>query len=178
MPERVTKEERAISLIVQKAREAKEMLYQSLMDNNRSPEEDDSETVKLKRPKAENYNYEAKSNDGPITLHAYTGEVTKMVAILKNILPEDYDTNPVLDDENRRSLISSIDGLTAMLTGLSKQIKGAKPDEQAEMMDKIVTISEKLMELERELSQISEQTMTYDSNYSGETLDPEYERNR
>lgn len=77
MPERVTRKERQISIIIEKAREAKEMLYQSLMDNNRNPEEDDSEAVKLKRPKAEKYDYKAESNDGPVSLHAYSGEVTK-----------------------------------------------------------------------------------------------------
>ena len=264
MPERVTKEERQISIMIQKAREAKEMLYQSLMDNNRSPEDDDSEAVKLKRPKAENYNYKAESNDGPDTLHAYAGEitkrhnlkkaignyrkdmknfmwgnmvvsiekngdyllsqmrdfivgdeptqrrfiaklnmaaedyqrkrkamgesfyrddelgneVTKMVRLLKAILPEDYETNPMLDHEQRMKLIGQIDGLSAMLTGLSKQIKSAKPNEQAEMMDKIVEVNKKLMELEKELSQIPEQTIAYDSEYSGETLDPEYEASR
>jgi len=176
MPERVTKEERQITIMIQKAREAKEMLYQSLMDNNRSPEDDDSEAVKLKRPKAENYNYKAESNDGPTTLHAYAGEVTKMVKILKNILPEDYETNPMLDHEQRMKLIGQIDGLSAMLTGLSKQIKSAKPEEQEEMMDKIVEVNKKLMELEKELSQIPEQTIAYDSEYSGETLDPNFER--
>lgn len=164
--------------MIQKAREAKEMLYQSLMDNNRSPEDDDSEAVKLKRPKAENYNYKAESNDGPTTLHAYAGEVTKMVRLLKAILPEDYETNPMLDHEQRMKLIGQIDGLSAMLTGLSKQIKGAKPEEQEEMMDKIVEVNKKLMELESELSQIPEQTIAYDSDYSGETLDPEYQKNR
>ena len=178
LPERVTREERQISIMIQKAREAKEMLYQSLMDNNRSPEDDDSEAVKLKRPKAENYNYKAESNDGPTTLHAYAGEVTKMVRLLKAILPEDYETNPMLDHEQRMKLIGQIDGLSAMLTGLSKQIKGAKPEEQEEMMDKIVEVNKKLMELESELSQIPEQTIAYDSDYSGETLDPEYQKNR
>jgi hypothetical protein len=178
MPQRVTREERKISIMIQKAREAKEMLYQSLMDNNRSPEDDDSEAVKLKRPKAENYNYKAESNDGPTTLHAYAGEVTKMVKILKNILPEDYETNPMLDHEQRMRLIGQIDGLSAMLTGLSKQIKDAKPDEQNEMMNRIVEVNKKLMELESELSQIPEQTIAYDSEYSGETLDSEYQKNR
>ena len=103
MPERVTREERQISLMIQKARDAKEMLYQSLMDNNRNPMDDESEAFKLKRPKAENYNYKAESNDGPTTLHAYAGEITKMVMLLKNILPEDYETNPFLDDEKRVS---------------------------------------------------------------------------
>lgn len=178
MPERVTKEERQISIMIQKAREAKEMLYQSLMDNNRSPEDDDSEAVKLKRPKAENYNYKAESNDGPTTLHAYAGEVTKMVRLLKAILPEDYETNPMLDHEQRMKLIGQIDGLSAMLTGLSKQIKSAKSYERVEMMHKIMDINRKLMKLEKELSQIPEQTIAYDSEYSGETLDPEYEASR
>tara|TARA_R100001460_G_scaffold108414_1_gene159497 strand:- start:391 stop:927 length:537 start_codon:yes stop_codon:yes gene_type:complete len=178
MPERVTREERQISIMIQKAREAKEMLYQSLMDNNRNPMDDDSEAVKLKRPKAENYNYKAESNDGPTTLHAYAGEITKMVSILKNILPEDYETNPMLDHEQRMKLIGQIDGLSAMLTGLSKQIKDAKPEEQSRMMQEMTRITSKLKDLEEELSKVPEQTIAYDSDYSGETLDSEYERNR
>tara|TARA_R100000700_G_C3179325_1_gene155690 strand:+ start:8227 stop:8463 length:237 start_codon:yes stop_codon:yes gene_type:complete len=54
MPERVTKEERVVSLAIEKARAAKEELSLSLNDNNRSPEKADSEVVKVKRPKAEN----------------------------------------------------------------------------------------------------------------------------
>ena len=137
MPERVTKEERQISIIIQKAREAKEILYQSLMDNNRNPMDDESEAVKLKRTKAENYNYKAESNDGPDTLHAYAGEITKMVRLLKAILPEDMDENPFLNDEKRVRLISQIDGLASMLSGMSKQIKEKKISEQPAMMDKI-----------------------------------------
>ena len=178
MPERVTREERQISIIIQKAREAKEILYQSLMDNNRNPMDDDSEAFKLKRPKAENYNYKAESNDGPTTLHAYAGEITKMVNILKNILPEDYETNPMLDHEQRMKLIGQIDGLSAMLTGLSKQIKDAKPEEQSRLMQEMTRITFKLKDLEEELSKVPEQTIAYDSDYSGETLDSEYERNR
>ena len=52
MPERVTPEERLVSLLIQKARDVKTLLHQSLNDNNRSPVDDDSEAVKLKRPKA------------------------------------------------------------------------------------------------------------------------------
>lgn len=178
MPERVTKEERKVSLLIQKARDAKEMLYQSLMDNNRSPEEDKSEAVKLKRPKAENYNYKGESNDGPVNLHAYAGEITKMVSLLKAILPEDMDENPLLNHEQRVKLISQIDGLASMITGLSKQIQEAKVSEQPDLMDKMVEINKKLMALEKELASIPEQTMFYDSEYSAETLDPEYQRNR
>lgn len=178
MPERVTREERKISLMIQKARKAKEILYQSMMDNNRNPEDDDSEAVKLKRPKAENYNYKAESNDGPITLHAYAGEITKMITLLKNILPEDYETNPFLDDEKRVKLISRIDGLAALLTGMSKDIKDAKPEDKQRLLNEIVKVNKELMALEKELSEVPEQTKFYDSEYSGETLDPEYERNR
>lgn len=60
MPERVTKEERKISMAIEKARNAKEVLYQSLMDNNRSELKDESEAVKVIRPKAENVNLEMK----------------------------------------------------------------------------------------------------------------------
>ncbi len=176
MPQRVTREERKISIMIQKAREAKEILYQSLMDNNRNPEEDDSEAVKLKRPKAENYNYKAESNDGPTTFHAYAGEITKMVMILKNILPEDYETNPMLDHEKRMKLIAQVDGLAAMLTGLSKQIKEAKPEDKEKMLKIIVRVNKELMELEDELHGMPEQTKFYDSDYSGETLDPNFER--
>jgi len=52
MPERVTKEERVISMTIEKAKEVKEILHQSLTDNNRLPSEDKNEAVKLKRPKA------------------------------------------------------------------------------------------------------------------------------
>ena len=60
MPERMTSEERKISMAIEKARDAKQILYQSLMDNNRSELEDESEAVKITRPKAENVNLEMK----------------------------------------------------------------------------------------------------------------------
>jgi|TARA_R100000030_G_scaffold98667_1_gene88868 hypothetical protein len=55
MPERVTQEERVISLAIEKARSAKELLSQSFNDNNRLPDEKDDrmEKVTIKRPKAE-----------------------------------------------------------------------------------------------------------------------------
>jgi len=76
MPERVTREERRISLLIEKARNAKEELLLSL-ENNRSPVDDESEEVKLKRPKAENYEPKFVSNDGPTSNHAYAGDVFK-----------------------------------------------------------------------------------------------------
>jgi len=52
MPERVTKEERMISLAIEKARIAKEMLQEESM-HERFPLEDTSEEVKVKKPKAQ-----------------------------------------------------------------------------------------------------------------------------
>ena len=174
MPERVTREERQISIMIQKAREAKEMLYQSLMDNNRNPMDEESDAVKLKRPKAENYNYKAESNDGPTTFHAYAGEITKMYNLLKAVLPEDFKTNPFLDDEERRNLLAQIDGFNKMLQGLARDLKDVKdPDTKQFMRKHITEITQQLVKLEKQLSKIPEQTIAYDSDYSGETLDEE-----
>lgn len=52
MPERVTHTERKISLAIEKARSAKELLELSL-ENNRNPADDKLDTVKLKRAKAQ-----------------------------------------------------------------------------------------------------------------------------
>tara|TARA_R110000744_G_scaffold296504_2_gene406406 strand:- start:123 stop:662 length:540 start_codon:yes stop_codon:yes gene_type:complete len=101
MPERVTKEERQISLLIEKARSAKEVLTLSL-ENNRSPIDDDSEHVKLKRPKAENDKTKFVSNDGPVSNSSYAGEMfKKAINILKAINESDYDDNPLLNDEAR-----------------------------------------------------------------------------
>ena len=78
MPERVTREERKISLLIEKARAAKELLSLSLNDNNRSPEEDDMEEVKLKKPKAKEDKPKFKPNIGPASNHAYAGEETSV----------------------------------------------------------------------------------------------------
>ena len=81
MPERVTKEERKISMAIEKARNAKEVLYQSLMDNNRSELKDESEAVKVTRPKAENVNLEmkpqGKHSGFGLDSHATAGESLK-----------------------------------------------------------------------------------------------------
>lgn len=54
MPEKMTKEDRLISMAIEKAKEVKEAFrLNSLEDNNRQEHEDESEHVKVKRPKAE-----------------------------------------------------------------------------------------------------------------------------
>jgi hypothetical protein len=81
MPERVTREERTISLAIEKARSAKEKLLLSL-ENNRNPLEKDNimEKVKLTRPKAENYNkkkYEGKHTGFGLGQEATGGDITE-----------------------------------------------------------------------------------------------------
>jgi len=81
MPERVTREERTISLAIEKARSAKEELLLSL-ENNRNPLEKDNimEKVKLTRPKAENYNkkkYEGKHTGFGLGQEATGGDITE-----------------------------------------------------------------------------------------------------
>tara|TARA_R110001592_G_scaffold114064_2_gene313577 strand:+ start:2970 stop:3569 length:600 start_codon:yes stop_codon:yes gene_type:complete len=124
MPERVTREERKISMAIQKARDAKEVLYQSVMDNNRSPMRDESEVVKLKRPKAEKDTTKFESNDGPTTFHAYAGEEMKKAAlIIKAVLQSDYDTNPMLDQEDRRTVLNSLDETRRAIDTLRQEMK-------------------------------------------------------
>lgn len=78
MPERVTKEERMLSLAIEKARDAKEILHQSLYDNNRLPDEKDDrvEQVKIKRPKAENDKTKIENSDGTHSGYGKGGEET------------------------------------------------------------------------------------------------------
>jgi len=173
MPERVTREERKISMAIQKARDAKEVLYHSLMDNNRSPMDDESEQVKLKRPKAENYTYKKESNDGPTTLHAYAGEITKAIIILKQIKESDYETNPLWDAEDRASILEGIDELDATITQLSKDYKNAdKPEDMKAISDLMVRLVKKVIHLEKVFRRLPEPR----NEESGEALDPDYDK--
>ena len=106
MPERVTKEERLVSMVIEKARDVKEMLYQSMYDGNISPAEDKSEAFKLKRPKAEtpkdlipkNQKTEGYGLAGQMT------EFKKSVMLIKSILKQEMD-NPFLNAERRICLL-------------------------------------------------------------------------
>ena len=53
MPERVTKEERTVSLAIEKARKAKELLQQESVHERLPLDEPEMEKVKVKRPKAQ-----------------------------------------------------------------------------------------------------------------------------
>ena len=173
MPERVTREERKISMAIQKARDAKEVLYHSLMDNNRSPMDDESEHVKLKRPKAENYTYKGESNDGPTTLHAYAGEITKAIIILKQIKESDYETNPVWDAEDREQILEGISELDATITQLSKDYKSAdKPEDMKAISDLMVRLVKKVNHLEKVFRRLPEPR----NEESPQPLDPDYDK--
>tara|TARA_B100000161_G_C33408361_1_gene349787 strand:+ start:111 stop:614 length:504 start_codon:yes stop_codon:yes gene_type:complete len=124
MPERVTKEERMVSLVIEKAREAKEILYQS-MQGNRLPERDDYETVKVKRPKAQKADKiknQTRKEDG----YGLAGEITefkKAMDILKQILESDYEDNPVLNRERYEKAQEEIESATKELGMLLDKYK-------------------------------------------------------
>lgn len=77
MPEKVTREERIISMTVEKARKAKELLRES-MEGNRLPDEKDDrmEKVKVKRPKAEKDKTKIENNKGTHSGYGLAGEST------------------------------------------------------------------------------------------------------
>ncbi len=78
MPERVKKEERIISMTVEKARQVKELLRES-MEGNRLPDEKDDrmEKVKVKRPKAEKDKTKIENQSGTHSGYGLAGETTQ-----------------------------------------------------------------------------------------------------
>tara|TARA_R110000737_G_scaffold208161_1_gene225971 strand:+ start:3677 stop:4207 length:531 start_codon:yes stop_codon:yes gene_type:complete len=134
MPERVTKEERQISLLIEKARDAKETLIMSL-ENNRNPVQDESEVFKLKRPKAENYEAKFVSNDGPATNHAYAGEMVKFSKI-KKMLEDIIKSNPVWDEEAKEGIdnvYEKLNNAQAQLSKIMADVKAGKTDMDGQM---------------------------------------------
>ena len=131
MPERVTKEERLVSMVIAKAREVKELLHLSLNDNNRSPVDDKSEVVKLKRPKAEKDTTKFEANKGPANEHGFAGEETsfkKGISIMKSILKE-YDEmmdNPVLNRERAELAAADLEDTRKDLDGLEEMLRSGQ----------------------------------------------------
>jgi hypothetical protein len=78
VPERVSKEERVISMTVEKARQVKELLRES-MEGNRLPDEKDDrmEQVKVKRPKAEKDKTKIENQEGTHSGYGKAGETTQ-----------------------------------------------------------------------------------------------------
>tara|TARA_R110002072_G_scaffold45239_6_gene126008 strand:+ start:24550 stop:25086 length:537 start_codon:yes stop_codon:yes gene_type:complete len=178
MPERVTREERRISMAIQKARDAKEVLYQSIMDNNRSPMKDESEHVKVKRPKAEKGEVDIKTNEGTHSGYGLAGQITKAIRLLKAVKESDYETNPFLDDEERRTILNAIDETERAISELKTGLTNADKQDKDDMREILIRMSQAITQLEKELDAIPEQTMFYDSENSEKTIDPEYQRDR
>lgn len=124
MPVRVTKEERIISMVIEKAREVKQLLHLSLNDNNRSPIDDDAEVFKLKRPKAENAKDLVPKNrkgDG----YGLGGQMThfkKAVVLMKAILKEEMD-NPFLNEERKNKAIADLEATEKELEDLQQMFR-------------------------------------------------------
>jgi len=74
----VSKEERVISMTVEKARQVKELLRES-MEGNRLPDEKDDrmEQVKVKRPKAEKDKTKIENQEGTHSGYGKAGETTQ-----------------------------------------------------------------------------------------------------
>ena len=85
MPERVTKEERIVSLAIEKARRAKELLQQESV-HERLPLDDEIEVEKVKRPKVTNV--KPKNQTQKKEGYGLAGETTEH-AIKKSITDED-----------------------------------------------------------------------------------------
>ena len=178
MPERVTRDERRISMAIQKARDAKEVLYQSIMDNNRSPMKDESEHVKVKRPKAEKGEVDIKTNEGTHSGYGLAGQLTKAIRLLKAVKESDYETNPFLDDEERRTILNAIDETEKAISELRPAITSADKKDKDGMREILMRMSQAITQLEKELDAIPEQTTFYNSENSEKTIDPEYQRDR
>ena len=138
MPERVTKEERIVSMLIEKAREVKELLHFSLNDNNRSPNEDKSDVVKIKRPKAEKF--EAKFED------------KKGIVVMKSILKA-YDEmldNPVLNRERTEMAAASLADTRKDLDSLEERLTSGQMNQEdfekrfGIMLRKLTSLQQKL----------------------------------
>lgn len=134
MPERVTKEERLVTMLIEKARSVKELLHQSLNDNNRSPVDDDSEAVKLKRPKAENSKDLVPDNrkgDG----YGLGGQMTsfkKAIILMKAILKEQEMDNPFLNEERKNKAIDDLEATQKELSDLQRRFEQGMPQKDFE----------------------------------------------
>lgn len=135
MPQRVTREERIVSMVIEKAREAKELLYQSLMDNNRSPMDDDNEVFKIKRPSAEtpkNLIPDNRPTDG-YNLAGQMTEFKKAMIIVKHLIKKE-ESNPYLDAESNKR---RMDSLEADLEATNKEMDKLLADLRAGKVDEV-----------------------------------------
>jgi len=161
MPERVTREERTVSLAIEKARSAKEELLASLNDNNRSDLEKDNimDKVKVTRPKAEKdkskkYS-EGKHSGFGLGQNKTAGQVTEFKKALdifkESIRGYGYDertgqgeTNPILDKEQEEKVERLITQVNKDMTKLKDDLVAGKINQE--------DFQEKMQELIREIN--------------------------
>ena len=152
MPVRVTKEERIISMVIEKAREVKQLLHLSLNDNNRSPIDDDAEVFKLKRPKAENAKDLVPKNrkgDG----YGLGGQMThfkKAVVLMKAILKEEMD-NPFLNEERKEKAIADLEATEKELDDLQQMFRQGM--NQTDFEEKFGAMLRRLTEMQQMLGE-------------------------
>ncbi len=152
MPVRVTKEERIISMVIEKAREVKQLLHLSLNDNNRSPIDDDAEVFKLKRPKAENAKDLVPKNrkgDG----YGLGGQMThfkKAVVLMKAILKEEMD-NPFLNEERKERAIADLEATEKELDDLQQMFRQGM--NQTDFEEKFGAMLRRLTEMQQMLGE-------------------------
>lgn len=152
MPVRVTKEERIISMVIEKAREVKQLLHLSLNDNNRSPIDDDAEVFKLKRPKAENAKDLVPKNrkgDG----YGLGGQMThfkKAVVLMKAILKEEMD-NPFLNEERKNKAIADLEATEKELDDLQQMFRQGM--NQKDFEEKFGAMLRRLTEMQQMLGE-------------------------
>ena len=152
MPVRVTKEERIISMVIEKAREVKQLLHLSLNDNNRSPIDDDAEVFKLKRPKAENAKDLVPKNrkgDG----YGLGGQMThfkKAVVLMKAILKEEMD-NPFLNEERKNKAIADLEATEKELEDLQQMFRQGM--NQTDFEEKFGAMLRRLTEMQQMLGE-------------------------
>ena len=151
MPERVTKEERIVSMLIEKAREVKELLHFSQNDNNRSP----NDVVKIKRPKAEKFEAKFEENKGPANEHGYAGDMTtfkKGIVVMKSILKA-YDEmldNPVLNRERTEMAAASLADTRKDLDSLEERLTSGQMNQEdfekrfGIMLRKLTSLQQKL----------------------------------
>ena len=155
MPERVTREERTVSLAIEKARSAKEELLASLNDNNRSGLEKDNimDKIKVTRPKTEKdkskkYS-EGKHSGFGLGQNKTSGEILefkKSLDIIKQTIRGQgaRTGNPTLDREMEEEIEELIEQVNKDMNRLLSDFKSGKVDKKE--------FSEKMQDLIREIN--------------------------
>ena len=81
-----------------------------------------------------------------------------------------------MDDEQRRTILNAIDETEAAVKQIRGQMSGADKQDLEKMRQVLIQMTQSITRLEKELAEIPEQTMFYDSESSEPTLDPEYDK--